>query len=839
MQQGLQRDSFSDITGSIQQSFRAGQFYGPECDIRNTLEYLHAGTKAFEICAIGLSQAKSHAWQGYAGGNKAIIAGWFIDKDVAVQAILKLESTGLAGGIYTSLNPCDPSLTGRCNHHLKVSVPRTKDDEIISIENMLIDVDPSRKSGISSSSEEHELALEQAHRIYDFLTSLGWPEPLFGSSGNGTHLIYKLPGLPNTPENVELIRKCLLALGKRFSTDFVKVDEKVFNPARLTKIYGTMTRKGDSIWERPHRQAKIISYPFKIEPVTIECLQALADEVTEEKHAIIPVPAQIASALRFDVKAFLEDHGLKVVGSKTHGTATFYLLEKCLFDDSHSTKEAAIGQTAEGKLFYHCFHDSCKGRTWHDAKKIIVGDSVDPARKDPAPAVPTPLRKIESFTVRELMREKIPEIRWVIHDLLPEGFTVLGGNPKIGKSWLALNMGLATASGGKILGKIDVAKATVLYLALEDGKRRLQKRIRSCCSCGGGDTDRLHFVTECPRMDAGGLGYLEKMLKKNPDIHLVIIDTLARFWANGDKKTSGRTLYHLDYDCIAGIKSLADKYRVAILGIHHLRKSKRDNEDPIELLSGSMGISGAADTILILSRHRTKDEATLLVTGRDVEKENSYALIFDRRIAAWQLLGTTDEIAKTKERQQILDAFDGGELLKPSQVAARTKMRDDSVRKLIRKLFDEGKLEQVAYGVYKKITFFGHTDHSEHSSHNGHTVHSFESSASGDSIGSSLAQEESQNYVEQPFIVTAPDDDGHSCNTLKRFEKGATVTTVNSVPKHSHISDANQSVEATYSDEKSPQKIVLLEKIESMLMNDSSEGALAGDMILLPSSLTN
>ncbi|MEN6484319.1 MAG: phage/plasmid primase, P4 family [Syntrophobacteraceae bacterium] len=371
METGKYKIPINDFFGMGKAVEPAGEQYD---DIRNTMNFLFTGDETFEICAIRMKKAKSEAWEGYASGSKAIAAGWFKEKEKAVQQAVRLEIESQAEGIYLTLNPCNPSLMSRCNQRFKASVARTRDDEIVFLNNLFIDIDPIRPSGVSSSDYEHQLALDLAYRLKDFLTSQNWPEPLLASSGNGAHLIVKLPSLANTSENVDLVKKCLLVLDKKFTTKDLKIDEKVYNPARLTKLYGTMVRKGDHTQERPHRRAEIISCPSVAETVDIVCLRALAEEAAEDKRLAISVPASIPTSSQFNVEHFLQEHGVEIQKVKTNGTSTLYVLEKCVFDESHAPGESSIVQTAQGKLLYQCFHDSCRSRTWHDARKMIAGE---------------------------------------------------------------------------------------------------------------------------------------------------------------------------------------------------------------------------------------------------------------------------------------------------------------------------------------------------------------------------------------------------------------------------------------------------------------------------------
>ncbi|MGO9530565.1 MAG: DUF3987 domain-containing protein [Syntrophobacteraceae bacterium] len=352
--------------------------------IHQALKFLHPGKGAvFEICALGPRVPKSGHWQGYAGGKKAVVAGWYDDLVKATEAAAALDTIGCEG-IYVTLNGVDSALLGRANNRLQAGVARTRDKEVPILRRFPIDIDPKRPAGISSTDENHQAALDHAIWLRNLLSSKGWPDPLYGDSGNGAHLIYQLPDLANTEENVNLIRDTLKALNDLYRVAVpgsqgdinLDIDCTVFNSARIIKLYGTHARKGDHTKERPHRQAQIIDLPKEPLPVSIELLNALIESARKDDPQEKPGPNtnQGHSGGKLNVPGYLQHYEVEVKSIKNHKGSTLYVLPTCLFDDSHTRGEAAIGQTAEGKTFYQCFHDSCKKtRTWTDARQKISG----------------------------------------------------------------------------------------------------------------------------------------------------------------------------------------------------------------------------------------------------------------------------------------------------------------------------------------------------------------------------------------------------------------------------------------------------------------------------------
>ena len=133
---------------------------------------------------------------------------------------------------------------------------------------LLIDCDPVRPSGISSSDQEHGRAIATACGIWDDLRSIGWPDPVVCDSGNGAHLLYRLD-LANTPAVTQSIKATLAGIAQHSAPDDVAVDVNVYNASRITKLYGTITRKGDHTQERPHRRSRILEIPDELKVVDL------------------------------------------------------------------------------------------------------------------------------------------------------------------------------------------------------------------------------------------------------------------------------------------------------------------------------------------------------------------------------------------------------------------------------------------------------------------------------------------------------------------------------------------------------------------------------------------
>ena len=224
----------------------------------------------------------------------------------------------------------------------------------------------------------------------------------------------------------------------------------------------------------------------------------------------------------------------------------------------------------------------------------------------------------------------------------------MGGRPKMGKSLLALNLGMSVAAGGLALGQKACQAGDVLYLALEDGERRLKDRSLRLLA-GEAASDRFEYETSWPDIDNGGLDYIEAWLVNHPDARLVVVDTLKKL---RPARKANQDIYDHDYAALDQFHQLALRRRVCILVVHHTRKAQA--EDFIEELSGSNGLSGAVDGIMVLKRARGQADAELHITGRDIE-ESALALRF--MFPSWQLLGDATAHRLNQERRVILAAL--------------------------------------------------------------------------------------------------------------------------------------------------------------------------------------
>lgn len=241
--------------------------------------------------------------------------------------------------------------------------------------------------------------------------------------------------------------------------------------------------------------------------------------------------------------------------------------------------------------------------------------------------------ELKSVTVKELIKIDFPPLVQPVERLICEGLTILVGASKVGKSWLSLQLCYNVATGKAFLGR-RTTKSSVLYLALEDSYRRLKDRLGKLNMSV--TPDNFSLMVKAPIVGEGLEEMLDRWLEKAKPPAMVVIDTLQKI--RGVPKGGGYS-YADDYATCSRLKEIADKHRAAIVCLHHTNK-KKEASDPFDMVSGTTGIMGSADTTILLLRERGEDEATITYTGRDVYGEDM-ALSFNG--GDWKLVSENAE----------------------------------------------------------------------------------------------------------------------------------------------------------------------------------------------------
>lgn len=353
-----------------------------ENNIRQTWDLVYAPGCAVEIRALLKTGAK------VGGKFSTVVSGYFDNYEAFRAAAMEAEKLK-PGAVYVTLNPVKHDLTARAFNRLigtDNKAPTTSDKDIIGRRLLLIDADPLRPAGISSTDPELAAALAVRDEVAAYLHGLGFPPLKPGMSGNGGHLLGMID-LPNDEQSEGIVKDFLQCLDLKFGRGragaTVGIDTTVYNAARITKLYGTTARKGDSTPTRPHRDSYLCSIPEQMEVIPVELLQRVADEYRAHKAATTaptvskPVTSTTAPPNWSDsvdgVERYLADHGVTLQAAESYSADGYqYKWVVDCVTSAGAHKDGAIVMWGAGKgLGYKCHHDSCNGKGWADVRAII------------------------------------------------------------------------------------------------------------------------------------------------------------------------------------------------------------------------------------------------------------------------------------------------------------------------------------------------------------------------------------------------------------------------------------------------------------------------------------
>lgn len=325
-------------------------------------------------------------------------------------------------------------------------------------------------------------------------------------------------------------------------------------------------------------------------------------------------------------------------------------------------------------------------------RRIARGNEANPARRRREDDHTDPATGIVTFTARELQKMEFPPIRYAVKGYIAEGLTILAGKPKIGKSWMALDFAMAIAEGNVALGSISCERGAVLYCALEDNQRRLQRRMRQRYGDESRWPQSFYLTLDLPRLNEGGIEVLEKWIHAyNPS--LIIIDTFVAVRPRNNRANG----YEADYESLAPLQELAGEKGISIIVVHHLRKMA--GEDPLDMISGTTGLTGAVDAVLVL--HRGSKGVTLYGRGRDVE-EIEMAVEFNN--GAWRILGEASKIHRSEERDAIINVLsEARKPLSPKAIADALNAEPNNIKQLLFKMSHDGEVHKKERGKYQLL----------------------------------------------------------------------------------------------------------------------------------------
>lgn len=441
---------------------------------------------------------RSESWR------PSTFSGYFDDPEIAATALTEIQA---AKGFYFTLNELDPSILARAANRLRKSEKgdATGDKHVVRRRWLLIDLDAVRISGISASDAEVAQSIQRSQEIDLYLHDRGWPDPVVCDSGNGRHLYYRID-LP--ADDGGLVERCLAALSKVFSDAAISIDTSVFNPSRITKLFGTLVCKGDSTPDRPHRFAKIVSTPDSLQVVSREQLEELAG----------PAPTATSkptanghnhNGTAFDVAGFIARNDFDVTEpGPWEGGSRWELRVSPMCE--HGGDGPFIVQHSSGAISAGCHHDSCKGHWgWSDLRARFEpkpertfdgGDRYTEAKAAGEPRQPI---RYKVLTCTDLAKGDY-SLEFLIDNTLVAGQPlIIAGAQKTLKTSFIVDAAISLATKGFFLGKLPVTRAArVGVMTGESGLATIQENAINVCRAAGkwlDDITSLFWSEDLPK----------------------------------------------------------------------------------------------------------------------------------------------------------------------------------------------------------------------------------------------------------------------------------------------------------------------------------------------------
>jgi hypothetical protein len=536
------------------------------------------------------------------------VSGYFDNPDTLTDAAAGFNRRY---NIYITLNAVVPALLARsANRMTPFAGQTTTDDQIARRVWLPIDCDPQRPAGISSSTAEHDAAVQRACECRDYLMGRGVPPNaiVLADSGNGGHLLVRVD-LPNTPDVARLAEGFLQALAFHFDDETVTIDTSVANAARIWKVYGTVARKGDDVPERPHRLSGLLDVPDPLSTCPREVVELIAAEVPAQPSA---PRLGLVGGTAYDVAGFIGkflSHLDPREGAWKGGRK--WVFGQCFWNAEHRDWSAYIVQFGKGAIAAGCHHNGCSGKGWSDLREMF---DPRPVRLLPSPPEsPTssgqPIPGFESggradetriLSAAELLAGEDEATDWVVEDRLPAaGSSLVAAPPKFGKSVWCQNLALCVAQGRSFLG-LSVKQGTVLFCALEEKLAEYRKHLRAMGLKPG---DPLYSYVGRPPENA--MEWLEHQVTLHEPV-LIIVDTLQRLLRLPDFND-----YALVTNRMEPVVHLARQSGAHLLCTTHSRKGGGQHG---EAVMGSQAFFASVDTLV--EGRRTEQYRTVWTTQR-------------------------------------------------------------------------------------------------------------------------------------------------------------------------------------------------------------------------------
>ena len=605
--------------------------------------------------------------------TKRSYSGYFTDIETILREIKRYEKCNL----YFTLNVIDPACYSREQHDRISTRPKstTSDMEILGRKWCLIDIDCEKPSDTNSTDAEKELAKGVVNEVYKFLRDEGFEKPIICDSANGYHLLYKQAMISN-PQNTETMKNFLKVLDMYFSTDKVKIDCTTFNPSRICKLYGVISRKGSDTKERPQRESKILRVPQEV--------KITPNEYFEKVASYLPKPEKRDrsnnwGANSFDLDEFIQTYNIKVRNIVTSHDYTKYILEECPFNSSHRAPDSAIFKMRDGSYGFKCLHNSCSQYTFKDFrlhydpdaysgkdyrefqfKQKYFGGKFEPFQ----PISETEEKGKKWMSMKDVKRVDIAELLSIptgyheldkkIIGLFAGELTVLSGLNASGKtSWLnclALNViqqgfKVAIWSGEmqdwRFQGWLNQMAAGKNYVRKKEGFENFYYTPSKVCEQIDAWVDNKLFLYN----NSYGNNWQQlfndiKELVDNEGVQLIVIDNLAALSIeNYDSGTyANQTKFILD------VKDYAKQKNIHVVLVAHPRKQNDFLRK--ESISGTADLTNIADNVFLIHR-----------VGQDFQKR---AGEFLGEAKVQEYLGFSNVLEVAKNRQMgVVDLLVG------------------------------------------------------------------------------------------------------------------------------------------------------------------------------------
>ena len=524
---------------------------------------------------------------------------------------------------YICLNPCPAELYGRRADQFAICSrgEAVKDQDILRRRWLLVDVDPVRPSGVSATDQQKEDAINLASQVYTWLVEqLGSKCIVCADSGNGAHMLIHLGDLINNDETGSVCQRFLQMLSDRFSNDQAKVDVMTHNAARICTLYGTVKRKGSDIPEQPHRMSKLVFVPDPLLPVDWQRMAALVDPYPAQQAASPPAAQSFAVGDALDIDAMLKQRSVEYTRDDHYRTnsgemATRYQLSVCPFNLAHADRSAWIIHWGNGRIAAGCQHDGCAGKDWPTLRQlwglpgeITASDIILPTSQSSL------VQKPELLIVPSL--HVAPEqIGWLWEDrFVVGGINLCAGRGGIGKTYFLCDL-VARITNAQLLAPNGqpLRHGRVLYSTGED---HIAKVLEPRMQKHAVDRNLLEYIKGMPAGPYVQLlnviqhcDLIRQALQARPDTVALVLDPISSFQGGSDSNKVADVRRFT-----AVLTQISEEYNIAVIGIHHFSKAKRDVAG--DAISGSHAYRDAARSIWLFALDGNDTTRRLMVCDK-------------------------------------------------------------------------------------------------------------------------------------------------------------------------------------------------------------------------------